>query len=118
MTKEEVVRACSYIIEELPAYDIAEPLMESAIKHAIGDIRWDALSSEDRLLYKKETYAGLKQAFSVKDIDDKFTREDIHLLKVGVKRNIHLILNKVVGGSAIGNLAQEALNNINKVLGE
>lgn len=118
MTKEEVVRACSYIIEELPAYDIAEPLMESAIKHAIGEIRWDALSSEDRLLYKKETYAGLKQAFSVKDIDDKFTREDIAILKIKVKQRLHLILNKTVAGSNIYNIAKEALDGVNMVLGE
>ena len=91
MTKEELIRGCMTVIEQLPEYDDADDLMIDGVRSAISIEEWVKGTPEKREEYKRELYRALKAGFQVHDIDDHLTREDLELLD----RSILILENPV-----------------------
>jgi len=86
LSVEELKSAAVKAIEIFPDYDMAEEILIDAIKQTAGELKWDTIKEDreqkDEVL--RDVYRALKEAFKLELIDDRFTREDLDILKHAV----------------------------------
>jgi hypothetical protein len=82
MEKEQLVRGCEKILEEFAEYgDVADEIMTTAVRHAIGAEAWIGMSESARTEAKRDLFRAFKAGFNAKFVEDHMTREDLEHLK-------------------------------------
>ena len=84
LSVEELQKCVEKVIEILPEYESIEDVFIDALKTIIGELKVDPITSMEKEEICRDIYRALKMTFKVELIEDRFTREDLDILKHAV----------------------------------